>query len=46
MQLFDENSCIENILEDNREKLKNEIIEKLHVLLKEDIKREVEKVLG
>ena len=24
----------------------NEIIEKLHVLLKEDIKREVEKVLG
>jgi transcriptional regulator with XRE-family HTH domain len=34
MQLFDENSCIENILEDNREKLKNEIIEKQELYTK------------
>ena len=46
MQLFDENGCLENVIEDNREKLKTEIIENLHNLIKEDIKKEIDRVLG
>ena len=46
MQLFDENGCLENVIEDNREKLKTEIIENLHNLIKEDIKNEIDRVLG
>ena len=46
MLLFDENGCIENSLITDKESFKTEIIEKLHDLLKEDIKREINKVLG
>lgn len=46
MELFDENGCLENVIEDNREKLKTEIIENLHNLIKEDIKKEIDRVLG
>lgn len=46
MLLFDENGCLENSIKNDRENFKAEIIEKLHTLLKEDIKREINKVLG
>jgi transcriptional regulator with XRE-family HTH domain len=46
MQLFDENGCLENALKNNRENFTDEIIEKLHALLREDIKTEIQKVLG
>lgn len=46
MQLFDENGCLENLLKTEKENFKTEIIEKLHKLLKEDIKREIDRVLG
>ena len=46
MQLFDENACLENVLKNGKENFKAEIIEKLSVLLKEDIKKEIERVLG
>lgn len=46
MQLFDENGCLENALKNDKENFKREIIEKLSVLLKEDIKKEIDRVLG
>lgn len=44
MVLFDENGCLENSIKINKEDFKTEIIEKLHTLLKEDIKREIDRV--
>ena len=46
MQLFDENGCLENTIRENKENFKTEIIEQLHKLLKDDIKREIDRVLG
>lgn len=44
MQLFDENGCMENIIKTNKENFKNEIVEQLHMLIKDDIKREIDRV--
>ena len=46
MQLFDENGCMGNTIKTNKEDFKTEIIEQLHALLKDDIKREIDRVLG
>lgn len=46
MQLFDENGCLENTLKNDKENFKAELIEELFVLLKEDIKKEIDRVLG
>ena len=46
MVLFDETGCLENALKNDKENFKNEIIEELHKLIKDDIKREINKVLG
>lgn len=40
--LFDENSCNINVIKTDKSKVAEEITEKLHKLLKEDIKREIE----
>lgn len=40
--LFDENSCTTNVIKSDQTKVVEEIVEKLHKLLKEDIKREIE----
>lgn len=43
--LFDENSCNKNIIKTNKDEIVAEIVDKLHTLLKEDIKTEVIKVM-
>ncbi len=40
--LFDENSCKTTLIKNDQTELVDEIVEKLHKLLKDDIKREVE----
>lgn len=43
--LFNENSCTKNIIKTNKDEIVAEIVDKLHTLLKEDIKTEVIKVM-
>lgn len=44
-QMFDENSCKESVIRNNKDELANEISGKIYELLREDIKREVMAVL-
>ena len=43
--MFDENSCTKNIITTNKDEIVAKIVDKLHTLLKEDIKTEVIKVM-
>lgn len=45
VDLFDENSCNRNVIKNNKEEIVTEIVNKLHNLLREDIKNEVLKVM-
>lgn len=43
--LFDENSCKKNIIKSNKEEIVQEVVERLHNLLKEDIRIELMKIM-
>lgn len=46
MQLFDENGCLDNEIQFNRDKFVDDITTQLYTRLKADIRRELEDVLG